>query len=444
MPDCPVCCEVLNKSNRNPVECSFNDCNYKACKTCVRQYLLGTTADPHCMKCRKEWSVEFVITNLNRSYWENDYKIHRQKLLTEREVSRLPETAELAENQGFIDEEQKKRAAYQLEMNELKKQMAIIKQKSIESSNTIYNIQNGNLSKERKKFIMSCPNNDCRGYLSTQYKCELCKLFTCSQCHEIIGDSRNGPHICSPDNILSAELIRKDTKPCPCCGVRIFKISGCNQMWCTECKVAFDYATGKIDKGMVHNPEYYRHLAQLRNGEAPRNPGDILCGGLCSWHDLQFKIIRKLPTDYLNDKELMHISMIHRFINHLTHYELVHTRRQVRTLQDLSPLRVDFILKKITKEQFSAQIYRKDNLRKKHNELLHIYEFLSVVGIENFNTLSASKLTKNNFYEEAKLKMKELDRVRCICNEQFCKISKTQNKKVMHVSDTWIVTNKKY
>ena len=41
---------------------------------------------------------------------------------------------------------------------------------------------------------MACPNNDCRGYLSTQYKCELCILYTCHDCLEIIGHNKTDEH----------------------------------------------------------------------------------------------------------------------------------------------------------------------------------------------------------------------------------------------------------
>lgn len=60
---------------------------------------------------------------------------------------------------------------------------------------------------------MPCPGNDCKGYLSTQYKCELCKLYVCPDCFEIIGYSKEeGGHLCKEDNLKSAELIKKETK----------------------------------------------------------------------------------------------------------------------------------------------------------------------------------------------------------------------------------------
>ena len=288
-------------------------------------------------------------------------------------------------------------------MSELKKTMNLLKTESIQSYNTIYNIKHGKLEQAKRKFVMACPNNDCRGYLSTQYKCELCKIFTCPTCLDIIGYNKHDQHTCNPDNVTSAEMIKKDTKSCPSCGVRIFKISGCNQMWCTECQVAFDYNTGKIDKGTIHNPHFQAYLEQQNNGATPRNPQDILCGGLCSIYQLNSRVITKLRAyykDYKNklyetleeEPALKYIMRIHRAISTITYYNLVHARENVRELQNLQELRVDYLLKKKDKEAFGTQIYRKDNLRKKYNKLLHIYELLSVVGIEIFNALRDTKI----------------------------------------------------
>ena len=59
---------------------------------------------------------------------------------------------------------------------------------------------------------MPCPGDNCKGYLSTQYKCEVCKLFTCPDCFEVIGYSKEEAHVCKEDNLKSAEMIKKETK----------------------------------------------------------------------------------------------------------------------------------------------------------------------------------------------------------------------------------------
>ena len=97
--ECPICIERYNKSTRKKVKCCHTDCGFEACKSCTRQYLLTTTQDPHCMKCHKAWSHDFMIEGLNRSYMNADYRNHRSTLLVEREISRLPESMQLAANE---------------------------------------------------------------------------------------------------------------------------------------------------------------------------------------------------------------------------------------------------------------------------------------------------------------------------------------------------------
>ena len=100
--DCSVCCEKYNKSNHKLISCPYN-CDFSACKTCIRTYLLGTTADPHCMNCKKGWDEKFLVENLNRAFCDKEYKNHRKQLLMDREISKLPETIHLAERQKKIN-----------------------------------------------------------------------------------------------------------------------------------------------------------------------------------------------------------------------------------------------------------------------------------------------------------------------------------------------------
>ena len=62
-----------------------------------------------------------------------------------------------------------------------------------------------------------------------------------------------------------AELIKKSTKNCPKCAVPIYKISGCDQMYCTECHIAFSWRTGEIDNGTIHNPHYFQYQREIAN-----------------------------------------------------------------------------------------------------------------------------------------------------------------------------------
>jgi hypothetical protein len=49
----------------------------------------------------------------------------------------------------------------------------------------------------------------------------------------------------------------------------IEKVSGCNQMFCVQCHTAFDWATGEIETGVIHNPHYFD---MMKRNQLQRNP----------------------------------------------------------------------------------------------------------------------------------------------------------------------------
>ena len=463
MSDCPICCETFNKSTHAPIQCNCGDCEFTSCKTCVRQYLLSTTNDPHCMKCKGAWNQNFMIMNLNRSYYTNDYMKHRKALLVEREISKLPDTMEAAGRHEKIEAKEIERDQLEQKKKNLREQINLLENESYTIYRQITSLRRGNdPDKPKQKFIMACPSNECRGYLSTQYKCELCKLHACSKCHEIIGYTKDAPHECDENSVKSAEMIKKDTKPCPSCGTRIFKMVGCSQMWCTNCNSAFDWRTGQIDNGAVHNPHYYEYLQQQEgSGQAPRNPGDVLCGGLIGYYQVRNEILGHLQDRNDPDKVAFcrQIWDFHRLINHITNRELDTMRAKVRDLANNEENRVEFILNKVTQEEMSTKIYRKDNLRRKYTEMLHIYELLSVVGIESFATLynhewrhKLQKISRSHVFALREDKQKELANVildynelikqtlqeyqeLCrYCNKELEKISVTYNQAVPQIN----------
>ena len=449
--DCMVCAEKYNNSTHKEVLCEFGDCNFSACKACVRTYLLNTTTDPHCMQCKKIWTEQFIVAQLNRSFIIADYKTHRRTLLLDREISKLPETMHLAERYKRIDIQRDISLDIANKIKEVKIIMDLLQNELYESNRKTTLILNGKeqVETERKKFIMPCPNNDCRGYLSTQYKCELCTLFTCSACHEIIGYKKDDPHTCKEENVQSAELIKKDTKPCPTCGTRISKISGCDQMWCPECHKAFSWRTGLVDNGTIHNPHFYQYQRDNAGEHAPpRTPGDVVCGGLCDWTIFNNNILRKIRTGtFVPDTEIelrTRLADIHRCVAHITRVDLQQTRARVREYSEFEELRCKYILNKISKDDFAKTIYRNDAMRKKLTEMLHLYELLSVVGTEFFAKLLDNKNINDAFIKDVIDRMDEYDKLREYCNKQFKMISLTYNQTVPSINKAWAITSKKY
>ena len=185
------------------------------------------------------------------------------------------------------------------------------RQKAIELWNRINRLRFGNetdgihapSSSSSSKPVAFCPMPDCNGRVfSKNWRCVACHVKLCSKCEVVIDSSSKNKnddtdedadedtdedtdgenehkhnHVCDEDTLKSINLIRQsDTRPCPCCGVNIHKIHGCNQMWCVLCKKLYDWVTGRIideQTAFAHNPHYldYRR-AQRESGVTDVQP----------------------------------------------------------------------------------------------------------------------------------------------------------------------------
>lgn len=404
---CMICCENFNRSNHIKRICPFNNCNFESCKMCIRTYILNTTNEPHCMNCKNPYNQDFLIEKLNKSFIENDYKKHRKSLLVEREISKTQELMPLVGKQIEIEEHTKLMNEDINKRKEILASLRKIDEQIKMKAKTIRNLNNCDIENERKQFIMPCPADNCKGYLSNKYKCGICKLYTCPDCFEVIGYTQNQEHICNPDSVKSAEAIKRETKPCPKCGVRIFKITGCDQMWCTECKVTFSWNTGKtIITNTIHNPHFVEYMRKQNNGDT-RNPGDVLCGGLINWTAIM-AVVRCITGTNIKDIKYMLenvnkkyngtiyannnivsglLQSIFRIMTHFNQIDLVRIRQAVVRLTNHDEKTIKYIRNLITKDELATAIIRDDNSKRKSNQILHVYELVSIVSIEGFNSI---------------------------------------------------------
>jgi hypothetical protein len=491
--ECAVCCETFNKSTHQKISCEHDgSCDFEACKSCIRTYLLGTTNDPNCMNCNKGWSDKFLAKQLNASFLRTEYSMHRKELLVQQQISRLPETMAAAEtykrikmietqitalkeewnnasNQySALDHEFSKLLVFPDEdpkthLEKIKKMKEDLKNgketKKLLSDNMrslhhdIAVIKTGGIAfneekKEVRQFIMPCTNSDCRGYLSTQYKCELCEHHTCSKCFEHIGLIKDeGAHECKQENIESADFIRKQSKPCPCCGTRISKIDGCDQMWCTQCHKAFSWNTGKIITGVVHNPHFYQYQREHGGGVVPRNPGDVICGGLCTSYMLNNFLISeymKIPKEFRDAKLIDTVMAIHRLQLHFAALYVDPLRRNIQADQDFEKERIHYIVQEISREEMATKIIRKDNARRKQVAILHVCELFASVAIDMFRMILMSEKKGDELMGDINKHVAEYDTLRQYCNEQFKEISMVYGVCVPQISDKWTNDTSKF
>lgn len=456
--ECRVCCVKYNKSNHLLIQCEQGSCDFKSCIECVRTYLLGSINEPHCMDCKIAWTPKFLLI-LKKNWLSDVYRPHREKMLCEIEISKIAETMPDAERYQAAKTQEKITHELQKQWSLAKIALNKIHDEIQKSHRTYLDIKNGkNVKEEKKEFFMPCPAINCNGLLSSQYKCGICERFSCHECHEVIGTKKTDPHTCDPNNIASAKAIKNETKQCPGCHNRIFRIEGCPQMWCTGCHTAFDWNTGrKVVAERLHNPHWIEYQRSLNGGVAPRAPGDVPCGGLCTRNEIYVGITNKLikttggtgtkpPIDGKNTTERLtsKIRFIHNIIENITYNVIRELRGRIQTMRDFKDMRVKYIVGEITKQELSEHIFRNDKLRQKNTEMLNVYELLSVVGIDLFKRLLASNNIGELFMTEVIAQIDEYDKLRVYCNELFAVISNTYTMTVPQITSNWISITEKF
>jgi len=349
MSDCSICYEKFNKSSRKEISCL--SCDTKICRTCIQTYLTTIRDNiPKCPDCNIEWTLEYISNITPKSYHNSDYRKHRTSIALDREKGLLIQTQPQAE---IIIQEQKNRVElYTLQqehreqnliienfeddeiIKEFEKEIIILEKRikklrkkkddrNIELDlvinsrkyfviNRITELENllraGNRSvipEERKQFIKACPMDDCRGFLSTAWKCGICDTWICKDCHVKKQEKDDITHICDKDAVETAKLIAAETKPCPSCAVPIYKINGCFDaetqiiMWDGNIKNACDIVVG--DK-LIGDDGTMRTVQELVQGE-----------------DDMYKIIQYTANDYIvNSQHILSLKVYNNYVNATT------------------------------------------------------------------------------------------------------------------------------
>ena len=281
--------------------------------------------------------------------------------------------------------------------------------------------------------IVKCSNDSCLGQLTVDNINEnlyICPIndshITCINCNEKVIDS---DHECDPNIILNIRTIRNKSKPCPKCATPIQRSYGCNQMFCTECKTIFDWATLKIEIGARHNPVYLEWIAKNPNNINLVNDGIIIeqmnretdnCGENIHLTPLILSHIFngfgkntiKLTKPFffniidINDSNVMRVfNYIIGFNNHINGNNYVKRYDFDTNLKK----RMEFMKNRLEEKDFISIIYsryKKIEYQKEYNELLNTYatvtnDMLNIFLIDqdfSFESINNIILSITNFY----------------------------------------------
>jgi len=292
-----------------------------------------------------------------------------------------------------------------------------------------------------------CYNSDCKGFINEEWFCGLCEKNTCQYC----GEGKLEDHVCNEDIKRSFKLINSDSRPCPKCGIMIYKIIGCNQMFCTQCHCMFDYRSGREEKGLFHNPHYYDAIA---DGTLNVNENTNRCGEI--WiHSLVAKLKRFIIVNNI-DKSIEDKFLGFNDLLILTyHIQDITLQRYLNTEDDeFKDMRVKYILNETTDEEFLKMIASKEKKREKNEEITYILELFRDVSRDIlFNVYDVLKKLKDNnnyrihnvvinnktvdpvdFFETC---LYEVNYITKFCNQKFESISKQFKNVAPHINENW-------
>ena len=369
--ECPICTE---HSTRN-VDCLY--CGFSACVECYKRVCIDSINKPCCMNhdCKKTFSDDFFMSVMPKGWFSKEYKEKVENDLFSFEKALLPETQPHVERLNRMESMIK-------EMGDVRDQIAVLNTRMSDLKLQYAFLKNGGALEDSSSvkgevFVGACPVQDCRGFLSSRHKCGICATQACSDCREV---KHGDDHKCNVDTVATVAEMKKTCRNCPNCMTAIYRISGCPQMWCTKCHVAFNWNTGKIEKGIVHNPHYFEYLRKNGGGEMPRNPHEVQCGGMPSPQRLrdrrlmvQIPVIKRFGESHKNSAD--YITSVYQQVVHLRQYVLPGFPTRMDNLNNVS-IRIDYLRGAISEDQMKSKLYRTQKAQNKkldERDILDMY-----------------------------------------------------------------------
>jgi hypothetical protein len=238
--------------------------------------------------------------------------------------------------------------------------------------------------KHKNSITRACPKEDCRGFCNQQGRCELCNTSICTKCWVTLPSEQENvraAHECKQEDVDSRSAIVADSKGCPSCNVLISRISGCDHMWCPNCKTGFNWRTGnKISNQENTNPMLREYQRRTGTDVDVRNPQDCTALPAHTWVAQQSHRLSTARPSYCLPEVFKYYDrldgMFRVFVNKLTDF-----RRNIPSIDEINAeLRVKYLLNELDETQFKIQSLAATRRIKAQVELIQLIEMLFVIA----------------------------------------------------------------
>lgn len=475
---CSLCIETFKPIGPlKQVPCS--NCDFQVCTKCFEQYQTDKSGlyEVYCMNCKSPWDRDHLHDHVPAAVIKR-LTVHTKKRLREEETSLMPETQLYFEydravetkkvneyleyareysglcTQIFEMEIEKDRnknyqnilADLRIKSERIKRELRYIKneiiwwRKELRISSRFRDIvpddlytklfpnhRNNDPVKDKSHAIVlcPCPKEDCRGFVTKRsYTCGVCDYKVCDKCHQSLSENE---HVCSEDDIKTAEFILKTSRACPKCAARIHKIEGCDQMWCTHCNTAFSWRTGSIlINQTIHNPHYYDWLRQNPNTNTRQEPIDN-CEGLPAIAHVS----RHIHLVFKDRRFTGFVLKVHRECSHFMHVTLRRNENgepnEAENFRKNLDLRLKWLQNKLTDKAFDSTVHRRYKAKLVIQRIQQVYDLIVTLCSDVFHRL----LRENNATSEIVYSyVTEFDEIFKYANTCFAKLTKVYNVKM--------------
>jgi hypothetical protein len=460
---CNICVTKYNKKN---YKVSCNKCNKDSCNKCIQQYIISSNKE-ECMYCNKKFDNTFILDNLQTKFINTQYKQFQKNKYFEIEKKNFPDTMvkiDILKKRNYyinlykdinIKRQQNinniKKVIYSVDLqvitlilenfevftnfnneehiefynkcNNLKQRyvdIEIMKLETLQQKNKIIKILKDDviLNRKRKRVLYNklCIKENCNGMISDNNKCGICESLICEKCNIIINTEI---HVCKQDDISTHELLKVNTKHCPGCNIPIQKIDGCNQFFCTQCHIKFDWSTLRIikDNELFHNPH---HMDIIENNE------------------------NLIPTEFNNNINNNIIKLNELYINLniiINKYRLDNT--------DNTQISIYYLINKINEEEYKNELYKKyKNINKKQDFYNKVKDVINKIKciINNFiiefeNLYNNDNNSNNKYINLNYLVDIQINNIIIEFNNEFKILKKRYNCRSYQLNDNILLIN---
>lgn len=401
---CDICTEQYNKKTKKCITCK--SCDFKCCSVCLENYFKTSKAMPQCMNCHKPWNHQYLSETFGASSLKRILEEKKEILFNEQKAL-FPHTQEyitMVDQMEDVGEAIKNKNA---EIRKKKQELDDLYYQSSRLHNRMHNIESNCLnpqtinesskaSSSKNVYIQQCNKNDCKGFIDMSGVCGLCKTIYCKKCMIEKADG----HVCNENDVLSVEMIKKDSKSCPTCTTLIYRISGCPDMFCTSCHTSFNWNTLRIDKNGNSNPLYYRWLREGAGLPTTSNTTMDCDGRTFDFHSVSrshcYRKLSGLAKQYMSDclQSLHHITRGH--VHLLQGHVYPNTNYETLTLK----FRTAFMRNKSTEKNFKTQLLKLQKQQEYNSNIRHICNLVEDFRNDSIRRIVLSSDTQRfNFHE---------------------------------------------